>query len=91
MYQQEHEFLFKHTLTVAIFRQLQLLSYQWHIGSFRMNFILSSFLLTNSKRLKNRSVFVKSLFMRKYDKLYNKIGNTDAKTDRTLNRLTYLF
>ena len=91
MYQQEHEFLFEHTLLVGVFRQLQNLYYQLHIGSFRINFILSSFLLTNSKRLKNRSIFVKSLFMHKYDKLYNKIGNKDAKKDCTLNRLTCLF
>ena len=57
-----------------------------------MNFILSSFFLTNSKRLNGRSTFIKSLFMHKTDKLYNEIGNPSVKEkDCTLNRLTYLF
>ena len=78
-------------MPVAVFRRMQCVHYHMCVGSFRTNFSLSSFFITNSKRLSGRSTFVKSLFMHDMDKLYNNIGNEHAKQDCTLNRLTYLF
>ena len=55
-------------------------------------FILSSFFLTNSERLKNRGLFVESLFMHPSHELYNKIGNNHVKeNDCTRNRMTFVF
>ena len=91
MYDEEYAFIFNYGMPVAVFRQMQCVYFHMYVGSFRINFILSSFFVTNSKRLNNRSTFIRSLFMHKSDKLYNKIGNGHAKQDCTLNRLTFLF